>query len=177
MSRRVAILVLLLLATLTASNVVEAQKKKKRRTVTTVVHVWEPTPGSAFYKFTRALPKVSKVELSQIAGREDQAFSESLVFGKQRVRIFRSRSLEGDDAEKFAEIWRRQKQGTGMACFAPAFLLRFYANDKLSFETIVCFHCHNLMLSDDGEFWGFDAAGKEGQELLKAIKDLLPPMS
>lgn len=175
MSRPVAILVLLVVATLAASNV-EAQKKRKGRTVTTVVYVWEPTPGSAFYKFTRALPKVSKVELSQIAGREDQVSSESLVFGKERVRIFRSKSLKGDDAEKFATIWRRQKQGAGMACFAPAFLLRFYANDKLSFETIVCFNCHNLMLSDDGEFWGFDAAGKEGQELLNAIKDLLPPM-
>jgi hypothetical protein len=177
MLRHTALLVatLLLLATVKSGSVV-AQKKAKRRSVTKVVYVWEPTPGSAFHKFTRALPKVDKVELSQIAGREGQAAEESIVFGKQRVRIFSSKSLIGVQAEKFAEIWRRQKQGVGMACFAPAFLLRFYVEEKLYFETIVCFHCHNLVLSDDEEFWGFDAAGKEGQELLNAIKGLLPPM-
>ena len=62
-----------------------------------------------------------------------------------------------------------------MGCFAPAYLLRTYVEDKLYFESIICFHCHNLMLSEDGEFWGFDAGGKEGQELLSAIKALLPP--
>ena len=177
MSRFMAVLFagLLLSATLESESV-PAQKKTKRRSVTRVVYVWEPTPGSAFHKFTRALPKVSRVEVSQIAGGEGQVAEESIVVGKQRIRIFSSKSLIGAQAEKFAGIWRRQKQGVGMACFAPAFLLRFYSDEKLYLETIVCFHCHNLLLSDDEQFWGFDASGKEGKELLNAIKGLLPPM-
>ena len=175
MSRQIALLIFLLFTTLTVPSIAEAQKKTKSRTVTTVVYVWEPTPGSAFHKFTRALPRVNRVEVSQIAGREAQAVGES-VFRKERVRIVSSKTVEGLDAERFAGIWRRQKQGAGNACFAPAFLLRFYSDGKLYFETILCFVCHNLMLSDDGEIEGFDAAGKEGQELLNAIKSLLPPM-
>ena len=176
MSRFIAVLFVgLLLSATVDSRSVLAQKKTKLRSVTRVAYVWEPIPGSVFHKFTRALPKVSRVEVNQIAGREEQASGESIVFGKQHVRISSSKSLIGAQAEKFAGIWRSQKQGVGMACFAPAFLLRFYGDEKLYFETIVCFHCHNLLLSDDEQFWGFDAAGKEGKELLNAIKDFLPP--
>ena len=164
---------LLLFAYVASSDVVDGQKKKgPRRTVTEIVYAWDPKPGSAFYNYTKALPRVSRFEVSHIAGRDDQRFTEVKVFGRQLVRLSRTKTIAGDEAEDFAKIWRRQKQGTGAGCFAPAFLIRAYVEDKLYFETVICFHCHNLLLSEDGEFWGFDASGEEGKELLTGIQRL-----
>jgi len=96
--------------------------------------------------------------------------------GKEPIRIMSSKILVGQKAERFAKIWRQVNRGGANACFAPAYLIKFYAGDEQLFETIVCFHCRNLMLTD-GDFWGFDADGPAGLNLLKELKSLFPPIA
>lgn len=66
------------------------------------------------------------------------------------VKMLNSISLKGRDAEKVATLWRRLEPGNGMGCFGPAYLLRFYNQDKLLLDTEVCFHCCNITLPNYG---------------------------
>jgi hypothetical protein len=119
------------------------------------------------------------VEVAQIQSglSLDPSSSDRLIFqGKEVIRVLKTKTLVGDDAESFAKIWRQLNQGSSNACFAPAYLLRFYSGDQQLFETIVCFHCRNLMLTD-GEFWGFDADNPVGSKLLKELQILFPPIA
>lgn len=178
---------------LSFGGIADAQKRSKnRKTKRTrigtgvVAERWEPEENSIFYKFTRALPKVDKVELylvGSIRGVEvaDNALSVPGIYkGRFRVRTVASKTLLDSDAEQFAQIWRGLKRGNGGGCFTPAHYIRFYSSGQLLFETSVCFHCHNLTLpnGENNEPWGFDVDGKSGQELLNALKGLLsPPMA
>ncbi len=153
------------------SIVADAQKRTKRRkskpkAVETyvVAESWEPERGSLFFKQTRQLPDVTRVELRLIRN------------GKDQVRVLASKILLNDEAKQFTKVWRGLKRGVGAGCFVPAYQLKFYSNDQLLLETDVCFHCHNLTLPNGGlfEHWGFDADGKSGQALLKSLKALLP---
>ena len=162
---------------------IDSQTKRKsqgsRRAVTVVLDSWEPEKGSFFRKVTRELPVVSKVEVAQIGSglSLDPSSSDRLIFqGKEVIRVLKTKTLVGDEAESFAKIWRQLNQGSSNACFAPAYLLRFYSGDQQLFETLVCFHCRNLMLTD-GEFWGFDADNPAGSKLLKELQVLFPPIA
>jgi hypothetical protein len=63
----------------------------------------------------------------------------------------------------------------GMACFSPAYKVKFFAKETLLLGSTICFHCHNLTLPEEGrgELYPFDADGKTGQNLLKAIQSTL----
>ena len=76
--------------------------------------------------------------------------------------------MRDHEAQTITRFWRRLNQASGDLCFAPAYWLKFYSNNDLVFETIVCFGCQVLVLPD-GEFWGFDARGVVGAQLLKQL--------
>ena len=128
---------------------------------------WEPEEGSAFLVYTRKLPTVTKIELHQITKHDGQ------------VQILSSKTLLGDDAEQFANLWRHLKRGSGAACFVPAYNVKFYSGESLVLDTEVCFGCDNLTLPNgaSNKQWGFDGNGPEGQALLSALKTLLSPMA
>jgi len=175
------ILIATLLTVVLAAHL-ESQTKRKsqgsRRAVTVALDSWEPERGSLFRKVTRELPVVSKVEVALIQSglSLDPRSGERLIFqGKEVIRVLKTRTLSGNEAESFAKIWRQLNQGSSNACFAPAYLLKFYSGDQQLFETIVCFHCRNLMLTD-GEFWGFDADNPAGSRLLKGLQTVLAPI-
>jgi hypothetical protein len=143
---------------------------------TIVRYVWPPEKGSLFYKLTRVLPTISKIEISHIESALHPgplAANEAVFVGKHPVRILATTTVRDHEAQTITRFWRRLNQASGDLCFAPAYWLKFYSNDDLVFETIVCFGCQNLVLPD-GEFWGFDAHGVVGAQLLKQLNALFP---
>ena len=162
------------LASFTATNA-QTKRKHKQRIVTIIPTTWEPEPDSLFYKLTRGLPTVTKVEISHIqSALGPGALPPDVVLfqGKEPIRILATRTLLNHDAAVVTNIWRRLKRSTSNACFAPAYLLKFYSNDRELFATIVCFACQNIMLPD-GNTWGFDARNGAGLMLLNELKVLL----
>jgi hypothetical protein len=179
MMSRILITLLLLAANLVAVNEAGAQTKRKHRKPrlrTVVRYVWQPEKGSLFYKLTRELPQISKIEISHIqsALHPGPLRSDEILFhGKEPVRILATTTLLNRDTQGVTKFWRRLNQASGDLCFAPAYMLKFYSDDRELFETIVCFGCQNLMLPD-GELWGFDAHGIAGVSLLKELNSLFP---
>jgi hypothetical protein len=166
---------LLLTVLVGASVLADAQdgtksRKSKRKPDETwmAVNSWEPEEGSPFFKYTRQLPVVTRVELRLVRSEQGQA------------HILASKVLLNDEAEQFARVWRGLRRGGGSLSFTPEYQLEFYSGDELLLKTDVCFHCRNLTLPNGGNHqeWGFDAKGKTGQALLKLLKALLPsPMA
>ncbi|HKO41939.1 MAG TPA: hypothetical protein VJU84_01510 [Pyrinomonadaceae bacterium] len=177
---RILVFGLLFTVIVTSYTNTSGQTNRKRhragRTVTVVVHSWEPEKGSLFHKLTRALPAVSKVEISQIESAlapGPQPDDVVLFENKEPIRVLTTRTLLDRDARSLTTTWRQLNRGSSSACFAPAYLLKFYSAERQLFATIVCFACSNLMLTG-GESFGFDADGPAGAELLKKLKALLP---
>ncbi len=62
------------------------------------------------------------------------------------------------------------------ACHVPPFAYRFYARDKLLYDTSVCWGCSNLVVGPASKrrYFYFNTESKESKELLEASKKLFP---
>ena len=89
------------------------------------------------------------------------------------VRILASAIVVGKAAERIAALWRRLEPGDSMGCFAPGYVLRFYAQDQLLLETEVCFHCCNASLPHYG-LAGICGSEKAFMNFEKIIMEVLP---
>ena len=58
--------------------------------------------------------------------------------------------LKGEKAEELARLWRGLRNGNGAGCFAPAYLLDFYAGSERILRSEVCFHCCNITIPSSG---------------------------
>lgn len=126
---------------------------------------WTPAKGSPLYRYTRGLPRVDKVEVSEVRWA-----------GDSQTKVLASATLQGEQAEGFTRVWRNLNAGTGAGCFSPAHNVKFYSGEQLLLDSTVCFHCHNLTLPSEegrGVINAFDASGESGQALLKAIQSAL----
>jgi hypothetical protein len=184
----VAALVVILGTTNSTSAQTRKQRKKPQVTQATIPIEYPADPEDPFYKMTAGLPGIDKVELFYIAlRREDQTSStqpnvvdmKGIPFGGvpgNQYQITVQNTLRGEAAEDFAAQWRKLLRGPGAACFAPAYQIWFWANDRVLLVTNVCYHCRNLTLPGTGsvEIRGFNAEGNSGKELLKRLKELLP---
>jgi len=58
--------------------------------------------------------------------------------------------LKGEKAEELWRLWRGLKNGNGMGCFAPGYLLDFYSGKERILRTEVCFRCCNVTIPNSG---------------------------
>ncbi|MCM3873814.1 MAG: hypothetical protein ND895_24260 [Pyrinomonadaceae bacterium] len=128
-----------------------------------------PNEDSLLYKYTRGLARVDRVEISEVR------FAPAATNGGSETKIIKSVAFQGVEAEKFASVWRDLNGGTGAGCFSPAYLVKFYFDERLLLGSTICFHCHNLTLpvGETIEIHSFDADGPTGQRLLKTVQDAL----
>jgi hypothetical protein len=111
-----------------------------------------------YNKYVIALPTVDKVEILAVTGfppnewKKVDCTKPDIICGLSVMpyKILGSKSLRGEDANMVSMMWRRLRRGNGAGCFAPAYLLRFYQNDKLFLAAEVCFHCCNIKLPGEG---------------------------
>ncbi|HMO80193.1 MAG TPA: hypothetical protein PKD24_05330 [Pyrinomonadaceae bacterium] len=133
---------LLILSFLASCSAVYAQTK-------------QPDERTLFSQSVTDLPAVDKVEIFAVEGirtnRKDiDCTQPDIVCSMISGKILASKTLSGEDANKIADLWRDLRNGNGAACFAAAYVLRFYQNDKLLLVTDVCFHCCNVTLPGTG---------------------------
>ncbi len=182
------VLVLVLITGAYQTTGISQGKKRKAppQPVNTVraAEEWGAEPNSTFHKLITALPDIEKVELFYYRGKKRDPFYEDAPppgadrqFG-MLVDVISSKTLISTEAKSFASMWRKLLRGSGAGCLAPAYRVRFYADNKMILESDLCFHCHNLTFKTNengkGEIWGFNAAGKSGKELLAKLQELLP---
>jgi hypothetical protein len=112
---------------------------------------------------TEALPRCDKIEI--LALTFPKPFADPLErdipsekafpirpYNKD-ARIEASTTITGASVESLAKTWRAMhfdKWG-GAFCHEPVYGLRFYREDKLLFETSICWKCTNFYIPDVGE--------------------------
>jgi hypothetical protein len=192
MSKLFKVVVATLVMILGATNSTTAQTKKQKQKPKVIREApdieYPADPEDPFYEMTVGLPDVDKIELFYVTLRQkDQTpntqpntaetgeFPLSGLAGKE-YQISDQNTLAGEAAKDFAAQWRRLLRGPGAGCFMPAYSIRFWAKDQILLETEVCYHCHNVRITENGrsEIRGFNAEGKSGKDLLERLKELLP---
>jgi hypothetical protein len=113
------------------------------------------------------LKKVDKVELLSIYSRMGNV-----------ERVDATKTLEGQEAEKIAAVWRRQKiqDYSPSSCHQPPYALKFYEKDKVVLFVTVCWACRNVtFVVPQTKHWiRFDAESKEAQELREVFEKTFP---
>lgn len=107
---------------------------------------------------TEALPNCDKIELfaldsnlRSVKGAEipkDQAFP--IRPYHVNAKILESVTLTGDSVQSISKAWRAMtfdKFG-GAFCHEPVYGIRFFRDDKILFETSVCWKCSNFYMPD-----------------------------
>jgi hypothetical protein len=86
------------------------------------------------------------------------------------LRAFQPRISERIDANG------RHSFSMGANCHFPPFAYRFFAGEKLLYDTSVCWGCENLIVGPDGKrhYFYFNTETKEAKALLEASKKLFP---
>jgi hypothetical protein len=174
---RSLIIILLVGTNFLANSDLCAQSKSKRhkpRYGTIVRYEWPPKKGSPFYRFTRELAPISKIEIRQVRlalHPGPLAANEILFRPNIPLRVLATKTVEERDAQNIIHSWRRLNQASSNACDSPAYWLKFYSGDSLVLETLLSFVCRNLVVSD-GEWFGFHADGPAGKTLLRKLDAL-----
>lgn len=141
--------------------------------------------ASAYYSYclqrsTTGLPRCDRVEVYYLDGETeaDSATGFPVRPYGSFSRILEQKTLRGQEAEEFAELWRSQLFGHEYQslCHYPAFGFRFYRGSTLKFETSVCFNCDNFYVTSLGRsYWhGFASGTQKGDELLNRLQEIFP---
>ena len=135
--------------------------------------------------YTEAFPEVDRIELYSLVidgkQREGQPNSSS---SPERFKIGGHEGYEGfggldifvdvdshvtiagKKCKEITDAWRSLTfQPNGALCHVPPYGVRFYRNDKLLFETTVCWKCHNFYMPE------IDAQSGEMKLLLYGFKN------
>ncbi|MCA9190562.1 MAG: hypothetical protein KDB03_02320 [Planctomycetales bacterium] len=91
-------------------------------------------------------------------------------------------TIKGNRCKAIVETWRHLSfRENGALCHTPPYGLRFYREDKLLFETTICWECHNFNIPEFDEesgqirmlLVGFDD-DHNSRKLLKQLMEALP---
>jgi hypothetical protein len=91
-------------------------------------------------------------------------------------------TIKGSECKAIVQNWRELEfQPNGTLCHTPPYGIRFYRDDKLIFETTVCWECHNFHMprvdpktgSTEMQLYGFKNDGK-AKKLLATLQRHLP---
>lgn len=145
---------------------------------------------------TEALPRCDKVEVFALKpeiGKAKNDVPKDRAFPIRpyavNAEIVDHTTLSGASAEKIVKAWRSMAfdKFAGAFCHEPAYGLRFYREDKLLFETSVCWKCQNFYIpevtsknSGEGnskgtqhQWYGFEK-NSASEELLALLRKELP---
>lgn len=131
--------------------------------------------------FTEAFPEVERIELYTLVldsklkdapqeGASPERFKIGSSIGFANAEIFVAVdshvTIDGKKCKEITDAWRSLTfQPNGTLCHVPPYGVRFYRNDKLVFETTVCWKCHNFYMPE------IDPKSGEMKLLLYGFKD------
>ncbi|XZE44401.1 hypothetical protein SH467x_004008 [Pirellulaceae bacterium SH467] len=154
----------------------------------------------ATFAFTDSLPNADRIELYTLSNlaiaSENELEVERLPerfllaiggYGaKEKSRFYvgvDSRvTIRGTDCKNIVQAWRELEfQPNRTLCHTPPYGIRFYRDDKLIFETTVCWECHNFHMprvdaktgTAEMQLYGFKNDGK-AKKLLATLQKHLP---
>lgn len=124
---------------------------------------------------------VTRIEIFRMKGDKTDITTTTFPvrpYGKD-YSTYGSAVLDGQQAEGFLSVWRRQQVAMNMQalCHYPTYGFRFYRENDIVTETSICWFCSNYFFRsiDDGYSWaGFDSSNSESNELLRLCDSILP---
>lgn len=133
-------------------------------------------------KYASKLPECDRIEVFLLNGNVQGEGGDSTFpirpYNKFS-KITKKQEINGDEAKKLCSTWRALTfdMWSQSMCHFPIYGLRFYKDDKLQFETSVCFDCSNFYFSRDGEktLWhGFRVKDASGKALIASLSKIIP---
>ena len=109
---------------------------------------------------TESLPKCDKIVVYALTSPKpfDDAPKDPIPPNKAfpirpydaQARIIGTATLSGRDVDSICETWRSMSfdKWASAFCHYPVYGLRFYRDDKLLFETSICWECSNFFIPD-----------------------------
>lgn len=138
-------------------------------------------------RYGRGLGKVTSVEVLSLGPEASTELAARFPgLSKYRRRwwsedtylIYRQETINGDAAQRFADLWRGQDFITEgkILCHEPGYAIRFYFGPWKRLEVTVCWQCNNIAFPLLGtEDWIiFGAHGTNGLGLLSSLKTIAP---
>jgi hypothetical protein len=119
--------------------------------------------------FPGSLPEITSAEVVVLSHVDPARGSHMRAAG--RAPAFR---VEGERAQRLADLWRRLPPGKQSRCHIPAFGFRFFSGRRLVCEASVCWRCDNIHGEWGGESFGyeFDAEAPVSRELLSEAQQV-----
>ena len=132
--------------------------------------------------YTEAFPDVDRIELYTLllerkvrdekleasSSNEKFKIGSSNGFGGSDVfvEVAAHVTIDGKKCKVITDAWRSMTfQPNGALCHVPPYGIRFFRNEKLLFETTVCWKCHNFYMPE------IDSQSGEMKLLLYGFKD------
>ena len=109
------------------------------------------------------LPSVTSVVVVDLRRIDANRVSQHI----QNAAAAPSITLNGDYAQRIAELWRALPPGNQSRCHTPPFGLRFRLGERVVCEASLCWECDNIFGQSEGRdiHYEFDA----GQPISKAL--------
>jgi hypothetical protein len=112
-----------------------------------------------------ALPTITSIQIVDLSKLNPNHVDEYM----QGVVDAPFKQLDGDEAQRIAELWRNLSAGEQSRCHIPPFGLRFIQGGVVICQASVCWRCDSIYGASEGKRFGFafDASAAESQELLR----------
>ncbi len=115
-----------------------------------------------------SLKNIDRVELLNIKTEK----------GSVITAIIATKLLEGKDAVKVVELWRKQKISpyTSSACHHPPYAIKFYSGNKVIVYASICWDCHDIsFIIPESQQWSeFEVDTPDAQDLRKVFEQAFP---
>jgi hypothetical protein len=126
------------------------------------------------------LDECDRVELYRLGQETNDADGDTFPIRayKSQYKVEAVIVLSQEQAAQIISLWKNQTFDIRLSalCHKPALGYRFYRNNKLVFETSVCWECYNFSfttLKFIHGFWGFDANNNAGKTLFNVSTEML----
>lgn len=114
------------------------------------------------------LPPVTSVVVVDLRRIDANRVSQHM----QNAAAAPSITLNGDHAQRIAELWRALPPGIQSRCHTPPFGLRFRSGERVVCEASLCWECDNIFGQSEGRdiHYEFDAGQPISQALLAELR-------
>jgi hypothetical protein len=117
------------------------------------------------------LPAIDIVEIVDLKGLRPNRVSQYMQIAQDVLQV----RVEGETAQRLAQLWRQLPPDEPMRCHTPPFGLRFYAGNQLLVQGSVCWRCNNIFIEENGEGSGYSFNGQheDSQKLYALLRQII----
>ena len=117
------------------------------------------------------IAEISSIDVVEVLdlGGEFPSISAGLINSNRNTKI------EGELAQRIANLFRQLTPGESARCHIPAFGLRYYYKNQLVLQVSMCWECNNMYVwkNDDTLLYGLNLQQPSSKHLLTLLEESL----